>query len=41
MIQKTSEIILEAKKHDDIIVVVSAMSKVTNQLNELCDSAQK
>lgn len=43
MIKKTSEIVINSKenKSDEIIVVVSAMSKVTNILLEICELGLK
>ena len=41
MITRTTEIVLDAKKEEEVIVVVSAMSKVTDKLIELCDLAEK
>lgn len=43
MIQKTAQIVTEIKNNskEDVVVVVSAMSTVTNTLIELCESAQK
>ncbi len=43
MIQKTAQIIIETKNNskEDVVVVVSAMSTVTNTLISLCESAQK
>jgi aspartokinase len=43
MIQKTAQIIIDTKNNskEDIIVVVSAMSTVTNTLIELCELAKK
>ena len=40
-IKKTAEIIIKAKQSEDIVVVVSAMSWVTNTLSELCIFAHK
>ncbi len=40
MIQKTAEIIAKEKKSSDILVVVSAMSWVTNTLIEICTLAR-
>lgn len=37
MIKKSSEIVLKSKDTENIIVVVSAMSWITNTLYELCD----
>lgn len=37
MIKKTAEIILNSKKDDNIVIVVSAMTKVTNMLIKICD----
>lgn len=39
MIKKTAEIIINSKKNDNLIIVVSAMTKVTNALIEICDLA--
>ena len=40
-IRKTANIVKNAKEKDEIIVVVSAMSWVTNTLYDLCELAQK
>lgn len=40
MIEKTAKIVVDAKKEDSIIVVVSAMSGVTNTLIEICELAK-
>lgn len=37
MIKKTAEIILNSKKDDNLVIVVSAMTKVTNMLIKICD----
>ncbi len=41
MINRTTDIVLEAKKEEEVLVVVSAMSKVTDTLIELCNLAEK
>ncbi|MDD3793740.1 MAG: aspartate kinase [Candidatus Gracilibacteria bacterium] len=38
MIKKTAEIIINSKKNDDVVIVVSAMTKVTNSLFDICDN---
>lgn len=40
MIEKTAKIVVDAKKEDSIIVVVSAMSGITNTLIEICELAK-
>jgi aspartokinase len=40
MIKKTTDIILNLKKQENLLVVVSAMSHVTNKLIELCELAE-
>lgn len=37
MIKKTAQIVIKSKKTDNIVVIVSAMTKVTNTLIELCE----
>jgi aspartokinase len=43
MIQKTAQIVTEIKNNskEDVVVVVSAMSTVTNTLIDLCELAKK
>ncbi len=40
MILRTTDIVLEAKKEEKVLVVVSAMSQVTNKLIDLCNFAE-